>query len=83
DSVYEGVLKLVESGRQAYFVCPMVSESEKTLALAAEDLAYRLANGPFASKRVGLLHGQMKPAEKEATMAAFRASELDILVSTT
>ncbi len=82
-SVYEGVRKLVEEGRQAYFVCPMVSESEKMQAQAATDLAYRLQTGVFQDMRVGLLHGQMKPREKEETMEQFRAHELDILVSTT
>jgi ATP-dependent DNA helicase RecG len=83
DSVYQGVRKLIEEGRQAYFVCPMVSESEKMMAQAATDLHYRLMNGVFASQRVGLLHGQMKPREKEVVMDQFRNHELDILVSTT
>jgi ATP-dependent DNA helicase RecG len=83
DSVYQGVRKMIEQGRQAYFVCPMVSESEKMLTQAAEDLQYRLSNGIFHDLRVGLLHGQMKPKEKEEVMESFRRHELDILVSTT
>ncbi len=83
ESVYQGVLKLIEGGRQAYFVCPMVSESEKMMAQAATDLHYRLSNGVFLNQRVGLLHGQMKPKEKEEVMEQFRRNELDILVSTT
>ncbi|MBC8064064.1 MAG: ATP-dependent DNA helicase RecG [Chlorobia bacterium] len=82
-TVYEGVRKLVEEGRQAYFVCPMVSESEKMQAQAATDLAYRLESGVFKDLRVGLLHGQMKSSEKEDVMNRFRRHELDILVSTT
>ncbi len=82
-TVYDSVRELVEQGRQAYFVCPLVEESEKMQAQAATDLAYRLTNGPFADKRVGLLHGQMKPVEKESVMDQFRKHELDILVSTT
>jgi ATP-dependent DNA helicase RecG len=83
ESVYQGVLKLIEGGRQAYFVCPMVSESEKVMAQAATDLHYRLSTGVFAEKRVGLLHGQMKSKEKEDVMEQFRRHEFDILVSTT
>jgi ATP-dependent DNA helicase RecG len=83
DSVYLGVKKLIETGRQAYFVCPMVSESEKMMAQAATDLHYRLDNGVFLEQRVGLLHGQMKPREKEEVMEKFRRHDLDILVSTT
>lgn len=81
--VYEGVRKMIEEGRQAYFVCPMVSESEKMQAQAAEDLHYRLSTLVFPDLRVGLLHGQMKSKDKDEAMEKFRAHELDILVSTT
>ena len=82
-SVYAGVHKLVEQGRQAYFVCPMVSESEKMMAQAATDLYLRMQEGIFKDQRVGLLHGQMKSSEKEDVMERFRRHDLDILVSTT
>ncbi len=82
-SVYEAVRKLIQDGRQAYFVCPMVSESEKMLTQAAEELHYQLTNGVYRDLRVGLLHGQMKPKDKEVVMQSFRDHELDILVSTT
>jgi ATP-dependent DNA helicase RecG len=80
--VYAGVEKLLKEGRQAYFVCPMITESDKMQTQAAADLHYRLSTLEFPHRRVGLLHGQMKPAEKEATMEAFRRGELDILVAT-
>ncbi|MBL1148924.1 MAG: ATP-dependent DNA helicase RecG [Armatimonadetes bacterium] len=83
DSVYEGVRKLLSEGAQAYVVCPLVSESEKVLAQAATELYDRLKHGALEGFRVGLLHGQQKAAEKEATMLAFRNKELDVLVSTT
>jgi ATP-dependent DNA helicase RecG len=82
-SVYEGIRKLIEEGRQAYFVCPMVSESEKMQAQAAEDLYYRLSTSTYPDLRIGLLHGQLKSKEKEEVMDRFRAHELDVLVSTT
>jgi ATP-dependent DNA helicase RecG len=61
----------------------MVSESEKMLTQAAEELHYQLTNGVYRELRVGLLHGQMKPKDKEVVMQSFRDHELDILVSTT
>lgn len=82
-SVYDGIRKLIGEGRQAYFVCPMVSDSEKMQAQAAEDLYYRLTQTVYPDLRIGLLHGQMKPKEKEEVMDRFRAHALDILVSTT
>ncbi|HWA83560.1 MAG TPA: ATP-dependent DNA helicase RecG, partial [Fimbriimonadaceae bacterium] len=82
-SVYDTVRNLIAEGRQAYFVCPMVSESEKMLTQAAEELHYRLSTGVFKDLRVGLLHGQMKPREKEEAMDLFRKAEIDVLVSTT
>jgi ATP-dependent DNA helicase RecG len=82
-TVYQEVRRLLDEGRQAYFVCPMVGESEKMNAQAAEDLHYRLSNMEFADKEVGLLHGQMRPKDKEAAMEAFRKGEKHILVATT
>ena len=81
-TVYETVKKLILEGRQAYFVCPMISESEKMQTQAAVDLHYRLSTTVFSDLRVAVLHGQMKSPEKEAVMEAFRKHELDILVST-
>jgi ATP-dependent DNA helicase RecG len=81
--VYEIVRKLISEGRQAYFVCPMVSDSEKVQALAAEELYARLAGQTYPDLRVGLLHGQMKTKDKENVMEQFRTHGLDILVSTT
>jgi ATP-dependent DNA helicase RecG len=83
ERVYKGVRELLEQGRQAYFVCPMVSENEKMMAQAAEELYRHLSESIFSDYKVGLLHGQMKPVEKETIMNAFRAHELDILVATT
>ncbi len=81
--VYDGVRKLLEQGRQAYMVCPLVETSEKTEAAAATQHAERIRTQVLPGFRVGLLHGQMSIQEKNAVMAAFKAHDLDVLVSTT
>jgi len=81
--VYHAMRTLIDQGRQAYVVCPLIEESEKLQARAATELAEFLAYEMFPDLRVGLLHGQMKPDEKDVVMKAFRAGELHILVSTT
>jgi ATP-dependent DNA helicase RecG len=73
----------VEAGHQAYVVCPLVEESEKLEVASAEDTYERLRNGELAGLRLGLLHGRMSSAEKEAVMDAFRQRRLDVLVATT
>lgn len=73
----------LRNGRQAYVVYPLVEESENSDLQAAIQGAEQLQQGPFAEFRVGLLHGRMKPAEKEAVMAAFKAGAIHLLVATT
>jgi ATP-dependent DNA helicase RecG len=80
---WEAVREEVGEGRQAYVVCPLIEESEKLEVASAEETYDRLLAGELAGLRLGLLHGRMTPAEKEATMTAFRAGELDVLVATT
>jgi ATP-dependent DNA helicase RecG len=84
EDVYRTVRRLIETdAAQAYIVCPLVSESEKMLAQAADELHKQLSEGAFRGLRVGVLHGQMKSKDKVAAMDAFRRHELDALVSTT
>jgi len=72
----------VAEGHQAFIICPLIEESE-TLAVKAATVEYeRLSREVFPNLRLGLLHGSMKPAEKDATMRRFRDHELDILVAT-
>jgi ATP-dependent DNA helicase RecG len=72
----------VAEGRQAFIICPLIEESE-SLAVKAVTVEYeRLKREVFPHLRLGLLHGSMKPAEKDATMRRFRDHELDILVAT-
>jgi ATP-dependent DNA helicase RecG len=80
---WDAVRAEVGEGRQAYVVCPLIEESEKLEVASAEETYDRLSAGELAGLRLGLLHGRMAPAEKEATMAAFRAGQLDVLVATT
>jgi ATP-dependent DNA helicase RecG len=81
--VYEQVRAEVAQGRQAYVVCPLVEGSDKLEARAATDELERLRQEELSGLRLGLLHGQMPAAEKEAAMRAFRAGETDVLVATT
>lgn len=73
----------IEKGRQAYIVFPLIEESEKLTAKAATVEAEKLQNDIFPEFKIGLLHGQMKNAEKDEVMQQFIKRELDILVSTT
>lgn len=73
----------VMKGHQAYIVFPLIDESETISAKAATTEAENLQNGEFSDLRVGLLHGKMKPEEKDEVMKAFKNKEYDVLVSTT
>ena len=81
--VWADVRAQVAAGRQAYVVCPLIGESEKLEVASAEETFERLAHDELAGLRLGLLHGRLTSAEKEATMDSFRAGELDVLVATT
>ena len=70
------------AGRQAYWVCPLVEESDQLQAQAAEDTATVLAEA-LPELAVGLVHGRLRPAEKERVMRAFKAGEIQLLVATT
>jgi len=81
--IYEFIAKHVQAGEQAYIVYPLVEESEKMDLKAATEGYEYLANGPFKTFKIGLLHGRMKAAEKERLMGMFTKGEIRILVSTT
>jgi ATP-dependent DNA helicase RecG len=80
---YQIVRDELRAERQAYVVYPLVDESEKVDLQAATQGAAQLQNGEFSEFRVGLLHGRMKAAEKEAVMADFKAGRIQVLVATT
>jgi ATP-dependent DNA helicase RecG len=80
---YRRLRKHLDAGRQAYVVCPLIEESETSVARAVEAEAQRLQNAELKGYRVGLLHGRLRPAERRELMAQFNARELDVLVATT
>lgn len=82
DGVYRGIRALIEEGRQAYFVCPLVEQSEKLQAKAATEVHEHLQHEVFPDLRVGLIHGQMPSHEKDEAMERFRDRDYDILVAT-
>jgi len=82
ERAYAFIRAEVEKGRQAFVICPLVEESDKVEAKAAIEEHARLQREIFPKLKLGLLHGRMKPAEKDAAMQAFAANETQILVST-
>src|SRR5579884_3155504 len=79
---YERMREELRAGRQAFVVCPLVEESEALAARAATAEYERLRAGELSGFRLALLHGQMRPGDKQAAMAAFAAGEADVLVAT-
>ena len=79
--VAAGIGRAVQAGARAYWVCPLVEESEM-MDLAAAEERYGSLKHMFGD-RVGLVHGKMKGADKDAVMARFQSGELSVLVSTT
>ena len=82
EQIVSRVANACTSGRQAYWVCTLVEESDVLQAQAAQATAEEL-RAALPGLSIGLVHGRLKPAEKDAVMAAFKAAELDLLVATT
>ncbi|HAT8179039.1 TPA: ATP-dependent DNA helicase RecG [Legionella pneumophila] len=80
--IIERLQTAIANGKQAYWVCTLIEESEKLQCIAATDTSKKLQE-QLSFARVGLVHGRMKALEKEATMAAFKQGEIDLLVATT
>ncbi len=83
EGVWERVRSEVAAGHRAYVVCPLVEGSERIQATSATEEYDRLRAEVLPELRLGLLHGQMKPAEKEVVMADFRTGKVQVLVATT
>src|SRR5687768_2441077 len=81
--ILEFIDRELDKGRQAYVVYPVIDESEKTDLKAATTMFEMLASGPFAHRRLALLHGRVPAAERDSTMRRFRDAEIDVLVATT
>lgn len=77
------VKKELDSGRQAYIVCPMIDENERTELANVKSYAKELSKGAFKDYKIGLLHGKLAPDKKEKVMRDFKDKKTDILVSTT
>ena len=80
--IYQQVREQAAIGRQTFVVCPLVEDSPKIEAASAT-AEYERLQGVFPELRLGLLHGQMRPVDKQAVMRTFRDGDLDVLVSTT
>ncbi len=81
-TAYEHMRKESNSGRQSFVICPLVEDSPALEARSATAEFERLQNQELSGLRLGLLHGRMRPADKDATMRSFRDREFDVLVST-
>ena len=82
DEVVERVHRACTAGQQAYWVCPLIGESE-TLDYQAAEKSYAMLTEALPDLRVGLVHGRMRPAEKERGMKAFKEGLIQLLVATT
>ena len=83
DRVNNFIKEQIDSGRQAYIVCPLVEDSEEIDARSVLELAEKYKNVVFKDYKVEYLHGKMKPKEKDEIMERFKNREIDILISTT
>jgi ATP-dependent DNA helicase RecG len=83
DEIVERIHKQVLEGRQAYWVCPLIDESEELRYQAAEETAKELTEALAPDVRVGLVHGRMSPKEKERGMGLFKDGRIGLLVATT
>ena len=80
--VYEFIRQKIAEGRQAYVVYPRVEDSDLKTGVKAVTQEFERLQKEFAPHRVGLVHGRVRPEEKDATMAAFRANQIQVLLAT-
>lgn len=81
--VFAYIKKHLDDGRQGYIVCPMVEENAELDLKSAEEYYAEIKDGEFKNYRVGLIHGQMKPKEKDLVMRDFKDGKIQLLVCTT
>ena len=82
EKMYNFIHKKINDGHQAYFVTPLIEESEK-MAVKSVDKVYEEIEKRFFDKRIGIIHGKMKAKEKDEVMLKFKNKDYDILVATT
>ncbi len=82
ERAYRFIRNQIQEGRQAFVLCPLIEESEAIDAKAAVEEYERLRTEVYPDLRVGLIHGKLRPKEKDETMSAFRDHNLDVLVAT-
>ncbi|MGG7176030.1 ATP-dependent DNA helicase RecG [Clostridium paraputrificum] len=83
NSAYELALDEINKGRQVYIVCPLINEDEKEQLNSVESVYKKLKEGVFSDISVEILHGKMKPAEKDEIIGRFKNDEVKVLISTT
>ena len=83
ERVYNYIKKHIGNGNQGYIVCPLVEEGEENDLISAEEYFETLSKNAFKDYKLGLLHGKMKPKEKDEVMRAFAKGDIDLLISTT
>lgn len=81
--LYELIEEQLAKGRQAYVICTLIDDNPTLEQKSVQEEYKKLQSGPFSHRRIGLLHGKLKPVEKETVMADFASGKTDILVSTT
>lgn len=80
--VYNFIAKKLKDGRQAYFIVPLIEDSDKISAKSVEEYKFEIEN-VFSDRKIGILHGKMKNNEKDQVMQDFKNKKIDILLSTT
>ncbi len=83
ERIYNYIKKFLNDGRQGYIVCPLVEENEMLDITSAEEYYEKLSKNEFKNYSLGLLHGKMKPKEKDELMRKFASGEIGLLISTT
>ncbi|MCQ2470819.1 MAG: ATP-dependent DNA helicase RecG [Clostridia bacterium] len=83
ERAYNYVKKHLDEGRQGYIVCPLVEESDVIQLASAEEFAKKLSETTFKDYNVGIVHGKMKPKDKDKVMQDFVSGKIQLLVSTT
>lgn len=82
--VYKFISEQLDAGRQGFVVCPLINESDTGRAAKSVTAEFeQLSQGPFSNRRLGLLHGKLAPADKQAVMNQFASGQLDLIVTTT